>query len=514
MSDKTKDPVLNLIHKRHPEYLNRIEHWNFLEQCYEGGRDWFTDNIFQYMKEGEKEYADRVERAYRFNHSREVVDLINKYLFRAVINRKEADAPDCVKKFWVEASRDCSDIGSFMRQVSKRTSTFGRTYIVVDNNMTGDLLTVKDENESESRIYAYMVKPQDVLDMSFDDMQELNWILIRERFRDDSNPFDVDSWELPRFRYRLWTRTEWFLIHTNEGNDGVTSEKMEAWVEENGVHGLGEVPVIPADHMEDDNLYFTPALINDIAYLDRAVGNYLSNLDAIIQDQTFSQLAMPAQAMMPGEETAIEQKLTQLGTKRIFLYNGEGGVAPQFLSPDPRQAELIITAIRTIINEIYHTVGMAGERTKQDNAMGIDNSSGVAKAYDFDRVNALLVSKATNLAKVENKLINLVCLWSGQDEPEEDLVAYSDSFDIRSLLDEFEIASRLTLIAAPDSTRRKQMEILIDKMFPSMGENEKDKLISDLSQWPVDILANPGTGSPMNTSKVPTQGSNQQGKVD
>ncbi len=29
---------------------------------------------------------------------------------------------------------------------------------------------------------------------------------------------------------------------------------------------------------------------------------------------------------------------------------------------------MIITTIQTVINEIYHSVGVAGERTKQDNA--------------------------------------------------------------------------------------------------------------------------------------------------
>ncbi|MEZ6841312.1 hypothetical protein ABVN80_14665 [Acinetobacter baumannii] len=39
-----------------------------------------------------------------------------------------------------------------------------------------------------------------------------------------------------------------------------------------------------------------------------------------------------------------------------------------------------MTTINKIIGEIYHTVGLAGERTKQDNAVGIDNSSGVAES--------------------------------------------------------------------------------------------------------------------------------------
>ena len=50
---------------------------------------------------------------------------------------------------------------------------------------------------------------------------------------------------------------------------------------------------------QSESPYFSPSLIDDIAYLDRAVANYLSNLDAIIQDQTFSQLAIPVQSLLP-----------------------------------------------------------------------------------------------------------------------------------------------------------------------------------------------------------------------
>src|SRR5262249_7745025 len=155
-------------------------------------------------------------------------------------------------------------------------------------------------------------------------------------------------------------------------------------------HELGEVPAIPLPHTVGEHLYSAPALINDIAYLDRAIANYLSNLDAIIQDQTFSQLAMPAQAMLPGEDAY--EKLLEMGTKRMFVFDGEGGAVPMFLSPDPKQAGVILAVIDKIINEIYHTIGMSGERTKQDNAVGTDNSSGVAKAYDFERMNSLLAA--------------------------------------------------------------------------------------------------------------------------
>src|SRR5690606_18711651 len=101
-----------------------------------------------------------------------------------------------------------------------------------------------------------------------------------------------------------------------------------------GEHKLGRVPAVPVDHIVSDNPYWAMSLVDDIAYLDRAVANYLSNLDAIIQDQSFSQLVMPAQALTPGDDS--NNKLIELGTKRIFTYDGAAGGKPEYISPDPK----------------------------------------------------------------------------------------------------------------------------------------------------------------------------------
>lgn len=473
-----------LIERRHPEYEGLLNHWRFLEATYHGGRAWFGDHIFRYIKEGEREFSDRVSRAYRFNHTREVVDLVNKYVFKSEIIRNEDDATDAIKEFWKGATADGLSIEQFMKDVAKATSTFGRIWIVVDATrpVTGvEPMTKADEKRAAIRRYAYYIKPHNMLDLAYGDDGELLWTLTHETSRDDGNPFD-SSGDV-RSRFRLWARDFWVVFEKRKHKTGGTGFTVE--IVEQGVNALGFVPMFPADHTISTERYTTEALINDIAYLDRASANYLSNLDAIIQDQTFSQLAMPAQNVLPGEDGA--DKLLEMGTKRIFLYDGEANTAPFYLSPDVKQAELIITVINKIIGEIYHSVGMAGERTKQDNAQGIDNSSGVAKAYDFERMNSLLAAKADSLDTIENKLIKLVQLYAGETPVKKDLVKYPDTFDVRGLYDEFDIATRLALIDAPETVRREQMKALIDKMFPRLADDLKAKMLKELDDWPHDL---------------------------
>lgn len=467
-----------LIERRHPEYEENKDHWEFMEDTYEGGREWFKENVFRYIKEGDTEFADRLARAYRFNHSREVVDLLNKYLFKQHISRNEKDAPESIKKFWKRATRNGLSIKDLSRQISKKTSISGRVGIVIDNTAgsVGPVVSKADEKKQGVRTYAYIVGPEQLLDYAFDEDGALEWILIEECKRDDADPFNSSGEE--KEQYRLWTKYDWQLFEeVKEGRRKVV--KLVG----SGVHNLGLVPVILADNIITDEEYCAPALIDDIAYLDRAVANYLSNLDAIIQDQTFSQLAMPAQNVLPGEDNYT--KLTEMGTKRIFLYDGESNTQPFYLSPDVKQSELILQVVNKIISEIYHTVGLAGERTKQDNAMGIDNSSGVAKAYDFERVNALLAAKADALEVVENKIARVVAKWNGEDL-EDDLVSYPDDFDTRGLYDEFDIAARLMLIAAPDTVRQEQMKAVLDKLFPQLAKALRAKMEKELKDWPMD----------------------------
>jgi len=456
----------------------------FLYACYKGGREWFAKNIHRYMKEGDIEFKDRTARAYRFNHTKEVVDLVDKYLFKSEIDRNESDAPDSVVAFWKNSTKSGLSISQFSKQMSRKSSIYGSLWVVVDSSIRAvdQNTSVRDVKQAKGKVYAYTVNPDRALDFAVDDDGELIWLLIYEQTRDSKDPFTSTGDVIDR--YRLWTKTEWLLLGVKK-NEGENDSNGTVVVVDRGSHNLGEVPAFRVDCAISDEQWKAPSLIGDIAYLDKAVANYLSNLDAIIQDQTFSQLAMPAQGLMPGESGY--EKMLDMGTKRIFLYDGERGGEPKYLAPDPKQASVILGVISKIINEIYHTVGMAGERTKQDNSQGIDNSSGKAKAMDFERVNSLLVSKANSLEKAERKMARLVALWHGETLPEDEIVKYSKSFDTRGLSDEFQIATQLALVEAPDAIRREQMTTVTEKLFPVIRKEIKAEIEAELINWPPKV---------------------------
>jgi hypothetical protein len=506
-----------LVARRHPDYDKKREHWCFLHETYLGSREWFKKHIFKFSREGAETYLGRVERAYRFNHTREVVDLVNKYLFKLAPVRTD-EVPDAVKRFRQRATLSGLGVDEFERQVGVASSIFGRCYVVVDNDYAPDgnaPRTLAQEKEMDGQLYAYIVHPQDFLDCGYDKGGQYAWVLLREIIRDDSDPFTSSG--ACREAFRLWTREGWALFTVNS--------KGRVDLIQSGVHGLGVVPVLKADHVESDQKFVVPALIEDIAYLDRATANYLSNLDQIINDQTFSQLVMPAQGVLNGapqantkdksdpDHEAQRRHLVKLGTSQILLYDGEHGSAPSYISPDPKQANLLIDTVSKIINEIYHTVGLAGERTKADNSQGIDNSSGVAKAFDFERVNALLSAKANAMQSFSNRLEALVAIYAGENitiaERGKDTVAYPMNFDVRNLIEDLSIANELSLMMAPIEIRRVQMKAIVKKLWPMMADPDMKKLESAIDSWddPINIglSADLGNDSGVNDGK-PGQG--------
>ncbi len=524
----SSDQLLKLVDRRHPEYGDSLEHWDFLESCYRGGRGWIEKNIFTYHKEGRGEFKKRKKRAYRFPHSKEVISLVNKYIFKGSIERRPSDdLPKHIREFWGASTLLKRPIEDLMETISLWTSTFGRIWVVIDNNMPEGVQSEQQRLETGGRVYGYWIKPQQAYDFAYDEDGELAWFLNGFFARDDANPL-TGSGAIEE-QYRLWTKEFTAVIKVS----GKGNSRRAELVGNPTVHDLGIVPIFPADHLASEDLYKNAGLIEDVAYMDRAVANYLSNLDVIIQDQTFSQLAIPYQGLLPSEgsddddpENEEMNAIQQMGTQRVFAYNAEGGSAPTFISPDVKQAGMIVATVTKIVGEIYHSIGMAGERTKEDNAAGIDNSSGVAKAYDFEKLNAMLAAKARALQNVEKNMVRLVNAWNSdvkELQDTEDYVTYPQTFDVRNLADEMDNAQRLSVMNAPKKLRQAQMTRLAKKMFPQAKEDEIEAIVKDIEdEWlkeePLDLMpAGPGGAPTLGKGRVPgkgnSQGENNKGSV-
>ena len=440
-----------LITRLHPKYSTYKTIWDFLLTSYEGGEKYTANNLFQYIREGDEEFKARSKRAFRENHSRRIIDLIISYLFKAQPTRV-MDNQHLID-FYSNVDGQGTPMHQKLKYFSAMASVLGRVYVVMDKRpLPDDERTGTNRDNLKEKPYIYMVLPQNVLDISFNEDGIIQWILIKESIRDDEDPFNSTGDVLDQFR--LWT-TDGCYVFDEDGK----------YVAEKSVKtNLNVVPVIPLDGEEYDE-FCGASTISDVAYLDRAIFNNWSRLDVIVNDQTFSQLCFPIEAL-PSDAIIDDEKLQKqflvLSTNRILLYAAQAGAGPSYISPDASQAEFILSMIEIQTKQLYASMGLSSEVSSE-----VSRSSGVARSYDFDKLNKMLVTKATALEKAENLIVKLFSKWMNISV-DDFKVDYPDDFDVKSLSDEILIAQELSLLGVSERFNKEIMKRIAKKALPKI----------------------------------------------
>jgi hypothetical protein len=474
-----------LMTQRHPRFEEMREHWAFLIQSYTGGPGWLRENLFQYFKEGDEEFKDRLRRSFRQNLCREIIEIWTAAIFKEAITR-ESSAPQPVLEFWKKTDKEGRTIDEFMQEVSDLSKAVSPLYIVVDvpsrkaEHVGVTLSKAMEDEAGYSKPYAYTVLPTAVLDMSFDEDGRFNWIAIEETGRDDADPL-FSSRAIIR-RIRLWTKQEWILFEV-QSNKTKNNDLVEL---ARDTHGLGVVPVIQFSHKTGLDKYTGASLIEDIAYKDRAIANHESQLGTIVADQTFSQLFMPKNGNEGSYGRDMEgrvSKLIELGTKRVATFDGSGTHKPFFASPDASQAKFILDLIKQMRSEIYKQAILDSE--------GGEASQGGAKtaterAYNFKKLNGALAKNASGLQNVERQIVQLVCAWLKlpiDSDALKSLVKYADDFDVKAVSDDLNEAVLMqTITQFGPAFWSAYLERIVDKVLPDLANNERQAIIDEINQ--------------------------------
>lgn len=409
----------------HPKYADLCAHWCFARLSYDGGPAYHEPNLIRYRLEDAEDFKARVQRAARYNFTRQVVDLINGHLFKVPPTRKTDRAPEAVQRFWAESTRDGDGIDGFAREAAKWASVYGRCYAVVDVPAPeAEPETEYERQEQGLEPYVYLVPPDDVLDLAHGPDGDLLWIKVRERFRDDASPQTAADGYTERFR--LWERGRWSLWEKVKDGQGREAAALIA----EGVVPFDEIPVVCIEH-EDGDEYASPGLVDDTVYLDRDVFNLCSELTETLNSQTFGQLVMPSDGFPPDLTASQLGAYLAMGKKRVFVYDSGASAPPAYIQPDASQGRLILETIQDRISQIYRSVNLAGEvggREGQSSA-----ASGVNMAYQFAKLEGMLATMAAEMQTAEREILEMVGKWSGLDELPEDLVVYPREFDVVSL---------------------------------------------------------------------------------
>lgn len=469
-----------VIARRHPEYANMKPKWDFLLESYESDLHDYADKYLeQFFREGPEEFKARKKRAERENHSKRIITILNSYLFsgeqvRAFKNKR-------FEKWCKNVDGKGTDVFDFENKVDLYASILGRVYVVLDkppiDNPTG---TALDNLKVEP--YAYIVHPQNVLDIKLDSNGNVLWAMILETYRDDFDPFNTDD-TAEKKRYRIW-RGGFFYLLDAEGNVLDTNDELfkGEGVRSPNNEKLSDVPtpIIVVDSAARSE-YSGLSVIADIAYIDKSIFNCWSLLDTILVEHTFSQLLYPVEALpisAIATNAELRAQLLTIARDRYLLWSSQnsGGVAPAWISPDANQAKTLLEVIGQKTAAMYAILGLAGEVTEE-----VKEMSGKAKSHDFDKINRMLIARASVMEDFERKLAKHYAYQIEIPEFEHSVV-YPSTFDTRSIAEDITEAQGFESINMPALIKAKLLKGIVQKKFPYLDEAEKKEIFAQIDE--------------------------------
>ena len=457
----------NLLDNRHPEYAESSSFWEFLYQSYRGGKAFSEGkHLHRFPKETDLNYKERTARADRVNFTRQIVDLFTQYVNKESVKRDYDSVPDYINTFWNDTDLKGTSVESFIRDLSVKLALYGTYYAFIDKPAI-QVSSKAEEQILGVRPYVYTISPLDVLDYVTDSVTGvITQVLIRERTRGSVDLTQTRESNGYSERFRLWLKAEagviWQLYQK--------SDKGEVQFLDDGFVNIPRIPILKLERTGG-------SLVDDVADLDKKVWNYTSLLDQIVYDQTFSTLTVPWSDEV---DNFYKKWEVTLGTKSILPYPPESS-PPSFISPDASQGLLLLEAIDRRIAQIYQlknlqdTVGNS-QKNQPNRAV-----SGVAKGYDFEKLNAGLALFADDLEKAEFEILKLVSMWQGiTDTLDGGIVDYPETFDIKTLVQEATEYQLLSSSVNSDTYRKALQKALVQKASPKLDPLIMTEVIGEI----------------------------------
>lgn len=458
MADKEQTREEKLSERSNPLYDEYTDDWQFFAESTKGGRQYLeAGHLFSHRLESQDDdFPDRKKRAYYLNFCDGVLSTYTNYIMKEKIERVEDEN---LTKIRTNSSNKSDTIDDFMRKVAYQSGIFGHVHIFV--NMKDDPFSHNIKTKANEKIeqpFFRIVPPTKVKDWSVDNDGKLNWILIEDEEYADQDP------RMERVAYKIYILIE---------KDKYTVEDADGEIIRQGTNELGEVPIVTCYHKDIDLDMIGESQIKDIAYINRAIFNWCSCIDEMIERQTFSQLIIPDDGSL-AEEEETGDPLRKIGTSSMWTFPSDSSHPPDFISPDTGNLETIWRMVIAHIREIHRLAGLTG--ASED--LYTPQRSGKSQQYSLINISSTLAAKSTNLERTENELNRLAYKWMGKNPEEVQRVIYPSQFDVEALESALESTFSIVEREISETLSKELLKKLARKALP-LSTDEIKKKISD-----------------------------------
>lgn len=416
--------------------------------------------IFPHVRETTGKYLRRKQMAYYTNYLGPIVRGIVAPIFRKEAKREWTSTDGLFSGFMEDVDNGKHSMKKFMRKATQLAKLYGAAFIVVDN-----VPDVPDNLEAAKELrafpYCYIVLPQDVKEYEVTKsgrITSFKYEVHAYKYSTGGKTKVTETW--------TWTEQTW----RKEGGD------LEEPVEKD--HGLGCVPIVPlfGTDVEDSDIMPTSECVQ-MAKVNLAIFNICSELRELLRNQCFSVLAYPFTEALSPEQL----KEMIVGTEDMLPFDGNKN-PPEFISPGADCATTLQNELERLVNEIYRMAAMASVTGVQT------ETSGVAKAWDFEQTNQTISDLADNCQDAELRIAYLFGQWQNGDVGY--TCAYPDDFGIVDLKSELDIITEALSLAVGGMFDQELKKKATALLFTDLDEADYDSIIKDIEQMTESIVQN------------------------
>ena len=248
---------------------------------------------------------------------------------------------------------------------------------------------------------------------------------------------------------------------------------------------MKEVPFFWFYNLKTEDNFIGESDIEDIARTDLSVIKNTSQIEEIINFAAFPMMLKPR---LPADPSKSQQSVQEdeVSVQIIQEYDPEYPESkPEWMKPEVESAvRAILDTISKKVQEIYRAANIGGITSTE---VSTQAKSGVALKTEFQMLNSNLVSKAINLEKAENKILEFFLKWEMLWDELKNEVHFgrSKNFDVQEISVDLANALTAKTVVMSDTFNALLQKQTARQVLPSMSEDEQmviDKEIEESIQ--------------------------------
>ena len=449
------------IDREHPHYMLRKQVWRLYRDLYAGGEQ-LRLNAQHYLVRRQREpgdvYAERLARVFYENYIGSIIDWYAATLFRREPVLMFDGGNEAGKKFFGslvdDVDRKGTGLTDFWRRQFIESLIAGVSFVLVDFPRAARKAGSRAEEDALGASRAYLVDyaAEDVINWSFDDRGNYEWVVIRTKSIQKDRVEDAE--------WRVETRWAYYDKQTfriYKKNDGESAIKLV----DQGTHGLAKLGRVPLFALKiPEGLW----MLNRAGLLQL---EHFNKSNALAWALTMGLFAMPV--------VYSDREWSQMVGESYYIQLAPGDRFG-WTEPEGKVYQIAAENLTSLQEEIYRICYVAQAGGSLDKGA---RQSGVSKQLDSSITQEVLRAYGDAVKEQIRRVLRSIA--EAREDGIEVSVAGMDEFDIADFESELSDAQTLLGLGVESPTLKKEIfKKLSLKYLSDARQDVKDRIVEEI----------------------------------